>query len=537
MKTSKLAQSNRRLRAVRLGTTIGVTALLLVALLWGMQGMATHAAVRVGSSPNPLSASTEVLPTNPIPGAAVIITSGSELANPYPSSHDVVTYTIRARAKGGSAEAGRITNLEEVARQLSEMLEDLSADWRLEFKGELTDEPWSDYRRRLVDDFKTGQAPDIILSSHEDIAAWAAAGYVRSLTNDISLRWTRTYSDFYPALWDAVTWNRERWAIPQDTEARLVFFRKDALRALGWTDMQIAQTVTDTLNGDFTLNDMVAVAQEAVQADVVEWSLFHRSTAGPDFYILPLDYGGALYNSAADHLVLSKCPTYRSLTFFSNLANVWHVTPMTMTTEIGWDTAHQTFVDGDVLFWFGDILDWATWRDSFLEGDEQYLFDNVGYMLYPATRRGDDPLTLSHPMVYMISSQSVRPDHSPDLVFDIVTWASAPELVARHAVDSGHLAVRRAATQEPGYQADAFLQAVSYMLDYTTFSPNHEQESEYRAKLFAAISAVETGSMTPDTALTWLENELQTALGSELEIDIAPCFNLYLPLILGNFGP
>jgi maltose-binding protein MalE len=741
MKTSNLTQLNRRLW---LGMAIALAILLLAALLWGTQGMATHAAASTTRSTN-----LDLTPNN-----------------------SVVTYTIQARAKGNSTEAGRITNLEEAARRLNAQLEAQGAPYRVELQGELASDSWSDYTQRFVDDFNASQAPDIILNGHEMVGEWGAAGYVISQTNYISLEWTSTYSDFYPAMWDAVTWSGERWAVPQDTEARPVFFRKDILRDdLGWTDAQITQMVSDTLTGDFTLTDMANVAQQVVQSEPVSslleanslelldsdalnfptyhvqglvvtediyyitaidldnnrawlftvdrdslapleqkdltegtlihpggieldgtylwipnaeydangpakilalnpqslevsrsftvsthisliasngadrlygtdwasanfyvwdwdgnpietiasptgveyqdcqfvdphlvcggyeggggsidiidpaswtlvnrinvgvtspgnlltreglsifdgkvyllpddgpdsevliyqptklrWGLFHRPTAGPDFYILPQDYGGTLYNPATEHLVLSQCPTYRSLNFFYNLSNVWHVTPMSMTTEVDWDTFHQTIVDGDVLFAFGGTWNWAEWRDNYLGGNEQYLLDNVGFMLYPAARRGGAPLTLSHPLVYMISSQS---EH-PDIAFQILTLASAPDLIAQYSVDSAHLAVRWAATQETVYQNDAFLQDVSYMLDYTTFGPNHEQEDEYKTKLYEAISAVETGSMTPHAALTWLETELQSALGSELEIDTAPCFCVYLPLTLKSFGP
>jgi inositol-phosphate transport system substrate-binding protein len=306
-----------------------------------------------------------------------------------------------------------------------------------------------------------------------------------------------------------------------------VWFRKDVLRDLGWSDTEIEQMIADTRSGDFTLHDMVVVAEEAIQAGLVQWGLFHRPAEGLDFYILPLDYGGTLINPTTDRLVLSTCPMYRSLSFFHNLANRWQVTPPNMTTEFDWGTIHQTFMAGDVLFWFGGTWHWAEWRDNYLGGDEQYLFDNVGYMLYPAARTGGDPLTLSHPLAYMISSQSTY----PEIAFQLLTLASAPDLVAQYSVDSAHLAVRQAATQEPVYQNDAFLQSVSYMLDYTTFAPNHEQEGEYRTRLYEAISAVETDIMTPNTALILLEFYLQAALGSELEIDRAPCFDIYLPLV------
>jgi inositol-phosphate transport system substrate-binding protein len=501
MNTNNFTQPNRWLW---LGMAIGLATLLLIAFLWGTQVMATHATASAASSANPA-----LIPSN-----------------------SVITYTIRARAKGTSIEAGRISNLEEAAQRLNTQLEAQGAPYRVELQAELTNESWSDYTQRFVDDFNADQSPDIILNGHEMVGEWGAAGYVISLTNNISAEWTGTYSDFYPDLWNAVTWNGERWAVPQDTEARPVYFRKDVLQALGWSDAQISQMVADTLSGNFTLADMGDLAQKAMQAGAVEWGLFHRPVVGSDFYILPQDYGGELYNPATDHLVLSQCPTNRSLTFFYNLANVWQVTPMTMTTAFDWGTIHQTFVDGDVLFFFGGTWQWSEWRDNYLGGNEQYLWDNVGFMLYPAAHRGNVPTTLSHPTAYMISSQS---EH-PDIAFQILTLASAPDLVAQYSVDSTHLAVRQAATQESVYQNDAFLQSVSYMLDYTTFGPNHVQEGEYKTKLYEAISAVETGSMTPSAAMTWLETELQIALGSELEID-APCFDAYLPLTLKDLGP
>jgi hypothetical protein len=75
------------------------------------------------------------------------------------------------------------------------------------------------------------------------------------------------------------------------------------------------------------------------------------------------------------------------------------------------------------------------------------------------------------------------------------------------------------------------------MLDYTTFGPIHEQEAEYKTTLYEAISFVETGSLTPGAALSWLETELQDALGSELEIDSTPCFDEYLPLNVKSLRP
>ena len=91
-----------------------------------------------------------------------------------------------------------------------------------------------------------------------------------------------------------------------------------------------------------------------------------------------------------------------------------------------------------------------------------------------------------------------------------------PELVAAHALGSGHLTIRK--TNAPEYEAWEFGTAVTYMLDYTTTLPNHAKWSLYHRAVYDAIQAVETGAMTPEDALEWLEGKLVRELGDELSV-------------------
>lgn len=120
---------------LQVGITVGVAALFITVVLYGLQRMAMRAVVYAA-----------------------------------PSSQAVVTYTIQARAIGGSTETGRITNLEDAVERLNTQLEAQGASYRVELQGELTSESWADYKQRFVDDFNASQAPDIILSGHEDVA-------------------------------------------------------------------------------------------------------------------------------------------------------------------------------------------------------------------------------------------------------------------------------------------------------------------------------------------------------------------------------
>jgi len=87
-------------------------------------------------------------------------------------------------------------------------------------------------------------------------------------------------------------------------------------------------------------------------------------------------------------------------------------------------------------------------------------------------------------------------------------------LTEKHAMESGHLTIRK--TISPEYEAWAFGAAATPMLEYTTTLPNHELWPIYHRVVYDAIVAVETGEMTPTDALAWLEDELVRELGDEV---------------------
>jgi len=144
---------------------------------------------------------------------------------------------------------------------------------------------------------------------------------------------------------------------------------------------------------------------------------------------------------------------------------------------------------------------------------EEYLWENMGFMLVPAPQRGGRPITLSHPFVYVITASS----QNPELAFRLAAiGAVRKDLAAKHALGSGHLSVRKHNTAE--YMNWAFGNAVSYMLEYTTTLPNHEKFEVYHRAVYTAIQAVETGAETPEQALDNLVGELQRELGDEVII-------------------
>jgi inositol-phosphate transport system substrate-binding protein len=54
------------------------------------------------------------------------------------------------------------------------------------------------------------------------------------------------------------------------------------------------------------------------------------------------------------------------------------------------------------------------------------------------------------------------------------------------------------------------------MLKYASFMPNHPKIGAYNAVMYKAIQGVETGRLNPQTAVSFVVDELSNELGKEL---------------------
>ena len=409
----------------------------------------------------------------------------------------------------------RLKNLELAAQRLNTILQVLGANVRVVVKGDFWTQSWSDYKKRILLAFQSHEAPDIILTGHEDIAAYAAAGYIIPLDKYIKKYWDWGYNDFIKTLWKSVEWNGSIWAIPQDTEARPLYFRKDLLRELGWSEKQIEELPEKIKNGEFTLQDLLKVAKEAVDKGIIQpgYGVWHRPKRGADYYQIYLAFGGKLWDPKTGKLVLDKDAMLKMLEWLYNATQVYHVMRKDL-AGLPWRVIHESFVHGKLLFWFGGTWQKSEWLTTYNMSEEDF-WKNVGFALVPAGEPGLKPVTLSHPLVYMIT----RDCKHPEIAFLIITLASDDYLNALHAVNSGHLAIRYSEINHPYYAKDKFLKDVAYMLDYTTFLPNNVKWGDYDQIVWQAICAVEAGDMTPQQALNFIVNRMKMELGNEVIIE------------------
>lgn len=425
------------------------------------------------------------------------------------------TVVLRAWTIGPEdAAITRATNLEAAADKLNAELAQEGATYRVRVETTFESDSWQAHRRRILLGFESGKVADVIQSAHVDIAPWSDAGYLLAL--DPYLEQHPQFEDVLPNLWRSVTYRGSVWGVPQDTEARPLYFNKMLLGKLGWSEAEIAALPEKILRGEFTWQDLLRVGKQAVARGVVRkgHAYWHRPVNGADFYHTYYAFGGELQDVETSRLVFSRAAALEMYRFFGRAAEEGVLKPDLIGTS--WKDWHRTVTDGRVLFASAGTWTWAQWATEYVDdrGGYDYLWKNWGFALQPAARPGGRPLTLSQPQAYMVWSGTPH----KELAVRLLALVTTPELDAAHALGSAHLAVLASTPDRSEYRGDSFAARATSMLDHTTFQPLHPRFGQYAEFFFRGLSAVESGQFSADEAVEIVARELQRALKDDVII-------------------
>jgi inositol-phosphate transport system substrate-binding protein len=392
-------------------------------------------------------------------------------------------------------------------------------DFDLQVTGVNDDAGWGDYKKKFTLAADAGEAPDIVLSGHEDVPVWANAGYIvnfESCRNKYP-----EFDDVIDSLWDSVTWQGQIWGVPQDTEARPMFFNKAKLAELGWSQEDIDALPEKIKNGEFTLDDLIATAKEAVDKGVVEpgFGYWHRPSKGGDYLQYYAAYGGRIYDEAQDKLVVTRDALEKWYAFQRRVVEEGITPENFIGTE--WSIWHDTVTSGNVLFWNGGIWQWADWAANYVadKGGQDYLFGFVGYALQPSGIAGQHGVTLSHPLVYMITSERASGKKNQDAACALLAKTTTPEINTLHAVGSTHLGILKSQADFAEYKNDRLLSDTLYMLDYNFYQPNHVMYGPYFDIVWDFMVRAENGEISPADAANSAIQQLQSELGDAVIVE------------------
>ncbi len=431
----------------------------------------------------------------------------------YAQETETTTFTVRTRAKP-PMENWRGDNFLLAAEELNADLKAAGDPRRVEIELIQDNTDWGPYVSEFVLGYGAGEGPDIWLAGHEYIGAQAEAG--RIIVLDEMLKEFPTFNLVIDGLWDSTSYKGKIWGIPQDAEARPLYFNKALLKKLGWSDTEIAILPGKIEKGEFTLYDMLETAREAAAEGVVEIGngFWTRPKNGPDFTAFYYAFGGETIDPATGKLVFDTAAGLKYYKFFYDAVQTYGSMGC---LGLDWGGAWHPGVSGSkVLFWIGGTWQWAEWAEKFLkeQGGEAYMWENFGFALIPAAEKGGKPNSLTHPLAYLISSQSKYPDLALALIAKVTNYGPN----TRHAIASTHLGILKGQTEYKFYKVSRLLSETLYMLDYTTFLPNSPDWGPYSTITYEALAATVAGEFTSEQAVDFVVDGLQRELGDKVII-------------------
>ena len=393
--------------------------------------------------------------------------------------------------------------LEREAAILGEEL-DITVEGRWDFAG------WEEFKQGVTLAAEAGDAPNIVVTSHLDIAPWSQAGYIVPVEDYLDLdAWP--LSNVYPNLMDIAAFDGVQWGVPQDAESRPFFYWIETLEALGYSEDDIDALPERVANGEYTLANVLEDATRAVEMGLVEegYGFYPRVSNGPDYAQFYQSFGGEMIDDETGRLLLDRAAMTEFYQFFVDAV----AAGVTRQNHIGTDWAqwYNEVANGRAAFWHG-----GTWHYGryIREGNDDF-WNTVQFSLIPAGNDAGRPNTITHPLVYLVTAQG--DDRAEEIAAQLVAIATEPRLNTLHAIQSNHLAVAQAQESIDLYSGDRWAaEATERLLASANAQPNHLQYGTFSEALFSGLEAAWTGVRTPEEAVAEVEARLRATLGDEL---------------------
>ncbi|WP_424830545.1 ABC transporter substrate-binding protein [Ruegeria sp.] len=427
-----------------------------------------------------------------------------------PALAEDVTITVWA---GGSndADAYRIDAIEIAADMLEREAAIEGRELNITVEGKRDFGGWEEFKQGVTLAAEAGTAPNIVVTSHLDIAPWSQAGYIVPAEDYLDFdAWP--LNDLYPNLLEIAAYNGIQWGLPQDAESRPFFFWKDTMRGIGYSDDDIAALPEKVAAGEYTLQNVLEDAKKAVDAGLVEegYGFYPRPSNGPDWGQFYQSFGGVLQDPETGKLLLDKAAMEGFYQFFADAVEAGITRKNHLGTD--WGQWYTEVANGKAATWHGGTWHYARYTGK--EGNEDF-FGTIEFSLIPAGDEGGRANTITHPLVYLITDQE-NDDHE-EIAAQLVKIASEPRLNSLHAIKSAHLGIGQQQANIELYANDRWAsEATERLLISANAQPNNLDYGAYSEAMFKGLEAAWTGVKTPAEAVAELEAELTAKLGDNL---------------------
>ena len=370
---------------------------------------------------------------------------------------------------------------------------------------------WDDFKQAVTLAAESGNAPHIVVTGHEDIAPWANAGIIRKIEDLIDMdAWP--VNDIFPNLIEISSYEGAVYGLPQDAESRPFFVWIPHMKAIGYSDADIAALPERVAGGEYTLYDVLDDAKKMQDQGVVApgYGFYPRVSNGPDYWQFYQSFGGEMQDAASGKLIYDQGAMTRFYQFFADAVAMG----VTRKNHVGtpWDQWYAEVASGKAGLWHG-----GTWHYARYTGKEGLtdFFDKIQFALIPAGDANGRPNTITHPLVYLVTNRGT--DDDAFIAAELVKIASEPRINTLHAIKSAHLGIAKSQTSIELYSNDRWAsEATERLLPSANAMPNNTDFGVYWTAMWKGLESAWTGQKSPDQAAADAAAELSNALGDRI---------------------
>ncbi|WP_417691463.1 ABC transporter substrate-binding protein [Roseibium sp.] len=381
----------------------------------------------------------------------------------------------------------------------------ITVDKKRDFAG------WAEFKQAVTLAAESGSAPNIVVTSHLDIAPWSQAGLIVPVEDYVDMdSWP--LNNIYDNLMEITSYNGIVYGLPQDAESRPFFFWRDTMKAIGYSDDEIDALPEKVQAGEYTFANILEDGKKAVEMELVQpgYGFYPRPSNGPDYAQFYQSFGGQLQDKETGKLVLDKQAMTDFYQFFADAVEAGITRKNHIGTE--WDQWYAEVASGKAAMWHGGTWHYARYTGK--EGLDDF-FGNIQFSLIPAGNENGRANTITHPLAYLLTAQ--EDEEAIEIAAQLIKIASEPRINTLHAIKSAHLGISHEQSNIELYANDRWAaEATERLLPYANAQPNHLNYGKFSEAMFKGLETAWTGTKTPAEAVAEVEAEMTAVLGDDL---------------------
>ncbi len=368
----------------------------------------------------------------------------------------------------------------------------------IEFEKDYQTINWTEYQNNIVFAHKIDDAPDIFAIAEP--ASLMKAGLLLDITDVIE----QNKDAFVPNVFTAVTSNDTIYAFPPDLPVRVIYYNRNVLRSIGWTEQQIKELPGKIASGEFTFEQFITLCNETVLEGAAKYGLTHRPGSGSDFLDLINVLGGEYYDENGT-LVFDSAALLRFFQMTYDNANVTKITPSNL-NQMGWTTINKMVGTGESFAYYGPIYSCSYVASSVNLTNAEFA-EQEEFVLFPASAYSPKPFVVAAPQYIGISAKTKYPEVCKDLIAELAQGSS--DLLARHAATINSLSSTVAGNKDAQIGANPIISGIAYLADYSVTVPAVNGLATYNSELHKQIVALELGQTTPEKAVADMQQQIK----------------------------